>query len=182
MEPENDIVDKFTITDMLSDNLEYVTDLTNTYGQNAYGTGPIVAVIRHDRYSYGGTYDYIDNNNKSEVTVNGKKLTAVINLIDNSSVNVEFDVYYLVKVNDIKLDSMISDIENGTNINAMNEINTVTVKSDKKDEENSHHLSLKLNKTHKKIKILQSIRQLLFLFVVIIIAKNIDKQNGEKAS
>jgi hypothetical protein len=43
-------------------------------------------------------------------------------------------------------------------------------------------LSLKLNKTHKKIKILQSIRQLLFLFVVIIIAKNIDKQNGEKAS
>ena len=142
VEPENDIVDKFTITDMLSDNLEYVTDLTNTYGQNAYGTGPIVAVIRHDRYSYGGTYDYIDNNNKSEVTVNGKKLTAVINLIDNSSVNVEFDVYYLVKVNDVKLDSMISDIENGTNINAMNEINTVTVKSDKKDEKNNPLLDL----------------------------------------
>lgn len=37
---------------------------------------------------------------------------------------------------------MISDIENGTNINAMNEINTVTVKSDKKDEENNPLLDL----------------------------------------
>lgn len=134
VETEADVVDKFTITDLISEDLNFVTDLSNTYSSNTYGLGPIVAVVRHDKYSHGGKYEYIDNTHPPKVEINGKELTATIEMCDNSSVNVEFDVYYLAKVNAEKIEAMIQDIENGNSVEFIDLKNTANVKSENKDE------------------------------------------------
>ena len=140
LETEGDKIDTFTITDTISNYLNYVTDATN-YVYAPYSC-PVIALVYSDKYEWSSERtDYITWNSPKTV-IDGKQLTITFDVTDGNVVDREFDIYYLVEIDNEKLQSMLSDIENGIDIDVLNLKNTVNVKSNKIDENNKPIIDL----------------------------------------
>ena len=131
------LVDKYTVTDTISNNLNFVKDITTYNYSGLLGTGPVFAIYRNDSYSWGSTTSGMINfqaSPKISIDDTGKKLNIEFNLTSYSATSTSFDIYYLVEVDQTKLQEMITNIENGIDIDSIDLLNEANVKSTNVDE------------------------------------------------
>ena len=125
-EPGDNVLDTYTVTDTISDNLNFVTGIT-TRGE-LRSSGPVIGIYLDNVYTGFKYYGMINYNGNTQVTVDGKNLTVNFTLVDNAK-SVKFDVYYLVEVDQTKLNDMISKMDAGMDVDAIDLINNANVKS-----------------------------------------------------
>ena len=129
-EPGDNVLDTYTVTDTISDNLNFVTGIT-TRGE-LRSSGPVIGIYLDNVYTGFKYYGMINYNGNTQVTVDGKNLTVNFTLVDNAK-SVKFDVYYLVEVDQTKLNDMISKMDAGMDVDAIDLINNANVKSNNTD-------------------------------------------------
>ena len=129
-EPGDNVLDTYTVTDTISDNLNFVTGIT-TRGE-LRSSGPVIGIYLDNVYTGYKYYGMINYNGNTQVTIDGKNLTVNFTLVDNTK-SVKFDVYYLVEVDQTKLSNMISKMDAGIDVDAIDLINSANVKSNNTD-------------------------------------------------
>ena len=136
IDPGTIISDTFIITDTISDNLKFVTDLSSTNFWDGHN-GPIVGITKKVTYNY----NYSDEGliqNKPTVEINGQTLNITFTPQIDNAIGVEsYVLYYLVEVDEEILQSMIDDINNSIDVEDIDLINTVNVKSTLTNEDGS---------------------------------------------
>ena len=129
-EPGDNVLDTYTVTDTISDNLNFVTGIT-TRGE-LRSSGPVIGIYLDNVYTGFKYYGMINYNGNTQVTIDGKNLTVNFTLVDNAK-SVKFDVYYLVEVDQTKLSNMISKMDAGIDVDAIDLINSANIKSNNTD-------------------------------------------------
>ena len=123
--------DTYTILDTISDNMQFVTDLSLN---NAKIKAPVIGIYRNIVNSAwsNGTY-FIDNNADISLDDTGKNISIKVSLNEASRESLTFDVYYLVEPKKEILNDMISKIDAGIDVDAIDLINNANVKSSNTD-------------------------------------------------
>ena len=130
-------IDKYIVTDTISDNLNFVRGVTTYHNNQLLGNGPVIAIYENRSFSWGGPFTYMinyDGEPKATIDSTGKTLNIEFKLTETSVTANKFDIYYLVEVDQTKLQEMITNIENGIDIDSIDLLNEANVKSTNVDE------------------------------------------------
>ena len=130
-ETGSNMLDTYTITDTISENLNYVTGLTTVPQLNS--NGPVIGIFVENVMDYSYYYGLVNYNANVKITIDGKKLNVQFNLNEKSANTVKYDIYYLVEVDQNKLNDMISKMDAGMDVDAIDLINNANVKSNNTD-------------------------------------------------
>ena len=136
-ETGDNYIDKYIVTDTISDNLNFVKGVTTYHNNQLLGNGPVIAIYENRSFSWGGPFTYMinyDGEPKATIDSTGKTLNIEFKLTETLVTANKFDIYYLVEVDQTKLQEMITNIENGIDIDSIDLLNEANVKSTNVDE------------------------------------------------